>query len=172
MDKDSKMIFEAFMKHNEFSNSENNEAQDYADSMQTDAPSQKLNTDKKPYNLNDTRDKFAAERGKNAGGSILKELEDHVRELAGPNATIDQAKAAFEKALKAPHPRHFTHTLHNDLLATRGPQVKNRKFTDAGYYPPEGKFDWDYMKRWLQTHILMPYVGGGKYAGTTHYIPR
>lgn len=124
------------------------------------------------YNLADTRNKFAAERGMNAGGSILKELEDHVRELAGPNADIGKAKEAFEKALKAPHARHFSHTLHNDLLATRGPQVKNRKFKDAGYYPPEGKFDWGYMKNWLQTHILMPYVGGGKYAGTTRYIPR
>lgn len=124
------------------------------------------------YNLADTRNKFAAERGMNAGGSILKELEDHVRELAGSNADIDKAKEAFERALKAPHARHFSHTLHNDLMATRGPQVKNRKFKDAGYYPPEGKFDWQYMKNWLQTHILMPYVGAGKNAGTTYHIPR
>ena len=78
-----------------------------------------------------------------------------VKEWAGEKPTTESMMQALEQAWSgAGHARFKTETLHNELLKTRGELNKKRKFIKAGYYPPEGKFDPQYMKDWLQREII------------------
>jgi hypothetical protein len=78
-----------------------------------------------------------------------------VKEWAGDKPTTEIMMQALEQAWSsAGHARFKTETLHNELLKTRGESNKKRKFMKAGYYPPEGRFDPQYMKDWLQREII------------------
>lgn len=81
--------------------------------------------------------------------------KQQVKNRAGVNPTANGMMQALDQAWhNAGHARFKTNTLHHELLRTRGPGNKKRKFVNAGYYPENDAFDAEYMKCWLQREIM------------------
>ena len=78
-----------------------------------------------------------------------------VKDRAGHKPSANDMMQALDQAWhNAGHARFKTHTLHHELLKTRGEQNKKRKFMKSGYYPAGDAFDAEYMKDWLQREIM------------------
>lgn len=98
--------------------------------------------------------------------------KNRVKEWAGEKPTSDSMMEALEKAWTGTNPRFHYKTLHNELLKTRGPSNKKRKFMKQGYYPEGDKFDPEYMKDWLQKEIMGEFITRPQDGPMPFYTPR